>query len=655
MALHFLTKTQISLNNCMRIGDELAIEKYAEIRGLMRVRVGGQAAALFAEPLLSRGNDTAPASVSWYSETEGNVRSLSALPVSARGAVESYLADTLAPLRDLLDDPEAGPLIGAALWQLQPNDILVVGGRSVLVNWGMRPAHLGADASALAAHYAGTLGKYLPLATPPGLAPAVGTTSGSTAPLVAGAIGGGAAAAAAAGTPPASNASGGDIGTVDAQPNPAGSPQTPTAAGSGPAPPPAPGAAADDPKPTQGAGLPLVAWLPMAILLVLATLVLAWLLLPGTRLFPVADTAPAVTNENAVALAEQVARDLRERREALRAAVDSAVCRPDGTLVLPSGLTPEGLLPPTPGDTPGDQTQAVPNSLLPPDPERVRVPDPLAEPGASTGELATANLLQVLERQTVLVLGVSGSSISNGTGFVVGPGLILTNQHVIADAMRVGGPIMVFNAALPSPQPAEILKVQGPLEQQGGDYALLRIDDTSLPAYQVHNPQASLTLTNVVAAGFPGDVLATDTQFTALLQGDLSAVPGLSVTDGAIITEQALAPGTNVLVHSAPLSTGNSGGPLVDLCGRVVGINTFVRRGDLRTLNFALASADLLTFLEGTAAAPAVVGDACAPEVVRPAPPLEDPMPAVLPSEDAPDAEAAEDSGDAGTGLPVFE
>ena len=159
----------------------------------------------------------------------------------------------------------------------------------------------------------------------------------------------------------------------------------------------------------------------------------------------------------------------------------------------------------------------------------------------------------------------------------------------------------------------------------------------------------SLTLTNVVAAGFPGDVLETDTQFTALLQGDLSAVPSLSVTDGSIITEQALAEGTNVLVHSAPLSNGNSGGPLVYYCGRVVGVNTFVRRGDLRTLNFALASQDLLTFLNGTPAATSVVEDACRPQVMRPEPAMESAAPDEV---QADEAKTAEPNGPGAAGQP---
>jgi hypothetical protein len=99
---------------------------------------------------------------------------------------------------------------------------------------------------------------------------------------------------------------------------------------------------------------------------------------------------------------------------------------------------------------------------------------------------------------------------------------------------------------------------------------------------------------------------------------------------------------------------------LVDYCGRVVGINTFVRRGDLRTLNFALASEDLLTFLSGTPAAPTVVTEACAPQVTRPAPDMATPVPAALPADgdiEEGEGDAAEAQGDIdpATGQPVPE
>ncbi len=627
MAHHFLTKTQIALENCLRVRDETVLEQYDNLAAILRDRIGGQTASLFAEPLLSRGNDTAPASVSWYSEYEGRPRTLASLPIAVHGAVETYLADTLGPVRTLLDDPQAGPLLQAALWQMEVGDIIVVNSRPVLINWGMRPSRLGGDPSALSAHYAATLGRFLPLATPPGLEPAVGQASGA-APLAAAAMAGVGAAlvsegAAAAGidsdndptaaetelvtgaepvTTEVTASTDGAVGGQSMQPS--------ASAGS------MPGAGSDDP-------LPKAAWVPLVILLVLALATLVWLLLPNTRLFANDRVVPVIADDAAVALAEQVNRDLAEQRAALKAAVDGAVCLPDGTLVTPDGRTPQGLLPPAnlpgetpaPGFAPGDQTEAAPDAILPADPQRVRVPET-----NGSGEPTTTSLLEVIEQRTVLVLAIDGGSLSNGTGFVVGPGLIMTNDHVITEAAGAGGTILVAHKSFAEPSPAQVLKTLGPLEAMGGDFALLQIPNSSLPAYQIHLSQESLKLTNVIAAGFPGDVLATDSGFNRLVEGDLSSMPELTVTDGAVSTEQDLSPTTRVLVHSAPLSNGNSGGPLVDFCGRVVGVNTFVRAGDLRTLNFALASSDLMSFLETTSASPTVLSSSCTPQIARPAP-----------------------------------
>ncbi|MEM9968003.1 MAG: trypsin-like peptidase domain-containing protein [Pseudomonadota bacterium] len=618
MAHQFLAKTQISLSNCLKVGDELALEKHQELQALLADRIGGQAAALFAEPLLSRGNDTAPASVSWYADIEGKPRALSALPPSAREAVETYLADTLAPLRPLLADPSTADLVAAALWQNDAEDLLVVGGRPILVNWGMRPQRLGRNASMLSSHYAATLGRYLPLSSPPGVG-----TPGQVDPVE-------------------------DKVASESMAIPSSAMPSPT--------PPRAAPAEEEPQqslpPTPPAGdgvaahrgIPTIAWAPLVLLLFLAIVTLIWLLWPGNRLFPSPQAAAAITTEDAKALAEQVNRDLRDRRDALRAALSGAQCRADGTLLLPDGRTPQGLLPPplSGGNaqpaTPGDRAALAPDGVLSPTPERVVVPDPFAAPGdgANAAELPVTGLLNLIEARTVLVLTSTDGSLGNGTGFVVGPGLIVTNQHVIEDAVN-GGEIYIVNPQLSTPQAAEVIKSLGPLEETGGDFALLRIGDTSLPAFDIHLPQDTLKLTNVIAAGFPGDVLQTDSAFRALIRGDGTATPDLTVSDGLVTTEQDMSSRTRVLVHSASLSKGNSGGPLVDLCGRVIGVNTFVRRGDLRTLNFALAPPDLLAFLSDTQATPRVVSEVCAPQALRPTP-----TPNAEPAQ-APDGDGAAD------------
>ena len=50
------------------------------------------------------------------------------------------------------------------------------------------------------------------------------------------------------------------------------------------------------------------------------------------------------------------------------------------------------------------------------------------------------------------------------------------------------------------------------------------------------------------------------------------------VTPGSIALFSTVAPGgarIDTIFHTAPINPGNSGGPLIDACGRVIGVNTW--------------------------------------------------------------------------------
>ncbi|MCF6231883.1 MAG: serine protease [Rhodobacteraceae bacterium] len=590
MAEYFLSKIRIDSTDFVEAGGRPALERHAELRQLLLERAGPEVAGLFAEPLISRGNDASPPTVSWYGDVEAEARPLASLSGSERDAVESYLSEHLRPLRALADDPQNGDLALGALSVYGRDDILVQGGRPVIVNWGLMPGGNGANAASRPVHFAATLGKYIALTGPQLTSSAAGVAG------VAGVAAGGAAA---------------------------GPPNTPVFDPVG-------SAGAVPPTERSRSRLSPIAWVPLLVLLLLAFGVLAWLLWPGTRLFHADGPPPVVTEQGALNAAEALNRSLREQELALQIALDGAVCRADGVLVLPGGRTPDGRLlpalegepltpggaqtapvtePPTRGDvpiTPGavptDRTGIAPGALLPPAPERVQV-------GGDT------TLLSLIEARTVLILASGPNGSATGSGFSVAPGLIVTNFHVVEGAEQ----IWVAGAGLARPEAAVMIKSLGPLEQAGGDFALLQISTASLPTYLVHMPAGSLKLTNVIAAGFPGDVLAVDEDFEALTTGNVGAMPDLTVTDGTINTEQNMGPTTRVLMHSAPLSGGNSGGPLVDMCGRLLGVNTFVRQGPMQNRGFALSAADLLAFLAGTeAAGVAQTAEPCAPVVVRP-------------------------------------
>lgn len=600
MADHYLTKTRIDPGQCLPADGTPVLEAHAELTELLRSRAGEDSAQLFAEPLLSRGAET---SAAWYSSAAGTAQPMARLDAIQQEALGAELRRRLEPLRPLLNDAEAGPLVAAALHIRGNDSIWSVDGTPVLVSWGMLPPGMAADPESRAAHYRQTLGRFLPLAAAPPL-----TAEDRTALADAEALQPPAPAQVAAAAGPAAAGMAAGLAASAVTSAPAGAePAGAAAAGTASAPPAAP-AVAPAPAP-----VPLWAWLPLLLLLLLSAAVLVWLLLPGSRIFPEQPRA-AVTDEAALAASEEVNRALQARLAQLETALDGATCKADGTLLMPDGRTIEGLLPPDPSDrsdAPGAIRPASRTAILPPDPARVQVPG-----RSAAAPQDSKSLLAYIEERTAIVLAPSANGLSSGTGFFVGPDLLVTNFHVIA-APGVNA-IYVTNKALGTIQQAQVLKSMGPFETTGGDFALLRVAGANQPAFTVLEADETLRLQSVIAAGYPGDLLQSDAQFQQLRTGDRTAVPELAVTDGTVSAQQTLNGRARVVVHSAPISQGNSGGPLIDMCGRLVGVNTFVKKGALRNLNFALSGADLSRFLANTDALPQVVTRVCEPQIRRP-------------------------------------
>ena len=588
MADHFLTKSRFDFENCISVDNIPIIERFSELYSTISASLGEETAALFAEPLVSRGNDKAEATVSWYSDFSGTAAPISKLASGERNAVSALLTERLAALKSMLDANPDNALLAAALHIAGPLDVMSIDGHPVLIGWGMLSAKGASDPAARKAQYERTLGRYLPLQAALPLTDADQKRWQD----------------AAGGRPPPTKPD------VDAVAGDAGKGK---AANGGPV--------SHSTKATKEAGkrVPLAAWLPLLLLLALFGGALAWLLVPGNRIFATDGIQPVVTDQAALDASERTNIELRERLLALKTTLDGAQCHSDGTLITPDGETIEGLMPPNPADQtdgPGQIRKASATPILPPDPDRVVV-------GPKSGQISEINdnekLLKLIDDRTAMVIALKDKGSSTGTGFFVGPDLLVTNYHVIekADPERV----FVTNKGMGNLKLARIVKTLGPMDEVGADFALLQVEGVNQPAFKLRINPKSLRLQSVIAAGYPSDLLQTDSEFKALKTGDTTAVPSLVVTDGSVATEQKLSAKTNAVVHSAPISNGNSGGPLIDMCGRVVGVNTFVVKGPMRNLNFALASDDLMAFLQGVQGLPDVSSEACVPYVARPSPP----------------------------------
>ena len=155
----------------------------------------------------------------------------------------------------------------------------------------------------------------------------------------------------------------------------------------------------------------------------------------------------------------------------------------------------------------------------------------------------------------------SGQGEASGTGVVLtSDGEILTNSHVVEGATKVS----VRFAGETEPRTATVLA-----SDPGNDLALLKIDATNLKPATFAQPGTIRIGDQVIAIGY---ALALD--------GGPSVTSGIiSALKRTIITESGALNG--LIQTDAAISSGNSGGPLVNLRGEVVGINTAVARSDV--------------------------------------------------------------------------
>ncbi|MFD2265031.1 serine protease [Lacibacterium aquatile] len=215
------------------------------------------------------------------------------------------------------------------------------------------------------------------------------------------------------------------------------------------------------------------------------------------------------------------------------------------------------------------------NPLLCPPGQKLRqgaalAPAPLAP--TATGPLKTLTIPELtdrLEKATALVL----TSDSIATGFFIAPDLLMTNRHAVEDAKN--GRLLIASASLGRAVPAQVVRTSASGKPGAADFALVRLTEGSAPATLPLTSQNG-KLTAIVAAGYPGLTVQNDPGFRRLVSGDPKSAPDLNLTQGVVQSLQTSPQGVPVVLHTASILQGNSGGPLVDSCGRVIGINTFI-------------------------------------------------------------------------------
>lgn len=171
------------------------------------------------------------------------------------------------------------------------------------------------------------------------------------------------------------------------------------------------------------------------------------------------------------------------------------------------------------------------------------------------------SLTEAMRLSTVpVVCLVSPSNVGTGSGFLVAEGKhVVTNRHVIActdEGGKVG--IMAANGEL---VPAAVL-----WQSAAKDLAILRIEkNPGGQAVAFATRSAMDERDKVIVAGYPGAALRSTRDFgrVSFAEGIISKFTELDSPEGTVRHIQI----------TAPVNPGNSGGPLFNEFGQVVGIN----------------------------------------------------------------------------------
>jgi putative serine protease PepD len=235
-------------------------------------------------------------------------------------------------------------------------------------------------------------------------------------------------------------------------------------------------------------------------------------------------------------------------------------------------------------DTSGNEKPIVPTGDAPGSSD-----EPVATAPSSNDAEPAMNVAEVLKKiqpsvVTIIALTESGMDQGRGTGtgvVITSDGDILTNDHVIDGADTV----FVLFAGDTEPTPATVIAVD-----PGNDLALLHVDQTGLTPAVFADPESIDIGDEVVAVGFALDLDGGPTVTRGIVSAlNRTIVSGDGALDGLIQTDTAI-------------SSGNSGGPLVNTRGQVIGINTAVFQSSsevaANNVGFSISVAEALPVIE---------------------------------------------------------
>lgn len=188
------------------------------------------------------------------------------------------------------------------------------------------------------------------------------------------------------------------------------------------------------------------------------------------------------------------------------------------------------------------------------------------------------------------VLNQDGSVLSTGTGFVYGKddkyGYVLTNAHVVSGATNIQG--MLSNNSTTA------LTLLG--SDTYTDLAVLRMDIKDvLQVASIGDSKNTAIGNTVFTVGSPMGATYAGTVTKGILSGKDRLIE-TSASSNGLTSESYI---VKVLQTDAAISPGNSGGPLVNLAGDVIGINSLKLVDEqVEGMGFAIPIEDAMNYVD---------------------------------------------------------
>jgi S1-C subfamily serine protease len=204
---------------------------------------------------------------------------------------------------------------------------------------------------------------------------------------------------------------------------------------------------------------------------------------------------------------------------------------------------------------------------------------PLSQPTSNGSELSVEDVVKRVLPSVVNVTSELGQGKAVGTGFIVrADGVIVTNCHVVEGASKL---TVSTSADKPVAYDARVIGADCL-----NDVAVIKVDASDLPTVDLGSSDGLVLGQSVVALGYALALEGGPSVSTGIVSGlnrTLQAQdPDCGVCSNGVRTY------TGAIQTDAAINHGNSGGPLVDMQGRVIGINS---AGDDKAQNIGFAIA----------------------------------------------------------------